>query len=714
VLTDRELERGGHLPAIRRDFAGEAVVLPIVRYDATTLAGVGRVTWTQGHFFPVRDAAGAVTGVVLAHVDLTERVEAEEEERAMRVRFEEQATELEVQTAQLQDQAVEMEAQQAELLQQAETLRATNDELATANAIADEARQVAQRAEADVRAILGSIADPFVVHDPEWRFRFVNEAAGRLFAATGAGGAQGLLGRVVWDADRELRGTAFDREMHRARDERVSVTFVEMHAPTGTWSEMRCYPMPDGGLATMWRDSTAQRVAEEAQHFLARASELLSQSLEREETVRALADLLVPQLADWCAVQLVEDGGTLRQVALAHVDPDKVAWARELEVRYPADPSAKTGAHEVVRTGQPILFREVPDEVLVAAARDAEHLRVLREIGCASALVAPLRARGRVLGAMSLIAAESERRYGDAELALAQELAMRAALAIDNAELYGAAIRTRDELQVRTAQAEEARREADAANRAKGDFLATMSHELRTPLNAIGGYAQLLELGVHGPVAEAQLEPLRRIQRSQQHLLSLINDVLNFAKLEAGRVAYDIGRVPVADVLADLEPLVAPQLAAKALRLDWAPVPEALAVNADAEKLQQILLNLLSNAIKFTPDGGSVRVAAQESNDGAVSVTVSDAGIGIPAEKHEAIFEPFVQLARSGASGHAAPRGAHRGGARAAASDPHDDVRARARRGARRDRRQRERRLLRRSAARSSAARSPRRCSRCS
>jgi signal transduction histidine kinase len=283
-----------------------------------------------------------------------------------------------------------------------------------------------------------------------------------------------------------------------------------------------------------------------------------------------------------------------------------------------------------------MLLADIPDALLVAAARDEEHLRILREIGFASALTVPLIARGHVIGAMSLVSAESGRRYGDAELALAQELATRAALAIDNAALYGAAVR--------------ARRDAEAANQAKGDFLATMSHELRTPLNAIGGYAQLMEMGVHGPVTAEQQEALRRVQRSQQHLLSLINDVLNFAKLEAGRVTYDIARVPVPELLAGVESLVAPQLAAKALRFTCAPCEPTLAVAGDAEKTQQILLNLLSNAIKFTPQGGEVRVEARP-QDGSVHVGVSDTGIGIPPDRLASVFEPFVQLARGPSSG---------------------------------------------------------------
>ena len=762
VLTDVQLERAGHLPAVRRAFEGEVVVLPPVFYDAAALHGAGRQSWTQGHFSPMRDLNGALTGVVLVHVDLTERVEAEEarrlsEERlrialdaghmgawewdiaggrvhwsdtlqrihglvpgtfrgtfeeyqsdihpedrervlgliahslegaphhleyrivwptgevrwleargelfraadgsparmlgictdvterrlaeaerdAAQRRLEEQAAELEMQTEQLQMQAADMEAQQEELEQQTEELQATNEELLHSNELLAGAREIAERAEADTRGILGSIGDPFVVQDHEWRFRYVNAAAMARLEQTGVTHADTVIGRVLWEVYPELLGTAFEREMRRARDEAVPLSFTEFHAPSGRWSEMRCYPMPGGGLATLWKDITQQKRAEEARHFLGRVSEILAGSLDRDESCRELAHLLVPRLADWCSIDLVDEGGVLRQLAVAHVDPAKVEWAAKLNERYPADPESKNGAHEVLRTGQPMLLAEIPDALLVAAARDEEHLRILREIGFASALTVPLVARGHVIGTMSLVSAESGRRYGDADLALAEELATRAALAIDNAALYRSAVRAREE--------------AEAANRAKGEFLATMSHELRTPLNAIGGYAQLIEMGVHGPVTPEQLEALRRVQRSQQHLLSLINDVLNFAKLEAGHVSYDIDRVPVRELLAELEALVAPQLAAKSLRFSCVRCEPTLAMAADAEKTQQIMLNLLSNAIKFTPAGGEIRVEAREQGDW-LHIDVSDTGIGIPADRAEAVFEPFVQLARGATS----------------------------------------------------------------
>ena len=208
-----------------------------------------------------------------------------------------------------------------------------------------------------------------------------------------------------------------------------------------------------------------------------------------------------------------------------------------------------------------------------------------------------------------------------------------------------------EELRQSAASLRVAREQADNANRAKTEFLTTMSHELRTPLNAIAGYAQLLALGIRGPLTEEQRQDLERIDKSQRHLLSLINDILNFAKLEAGHVDFDIDRVAIGEVLGSVEPLVTPLLRAKELHYeDNARHCDAMAL-ADEEKVRQIILNLLSNAIKFTPRGGSIHVDCSVDTDN-VAVMVTDSGIGIAMEKLNAIFEPFVQLGRRLASSH--------------------------------------------------------------
>jgi signal transduction histidine kinase len=217
-------------------------------------------------------------------------------------------------------------------------------------------------------------------------------------------------------------------------------------------------------------------------------------------------------------------------------------------------------------------------------------------------------------------------------------IAVWAGVALDNARLYRAE--------------QNARAVAEEANKAKSEFLANMSHELRTPLNAIGGYSDLLLTGVRGELTKEQRADVERIKRNQHHLLSLINDILNFAKIEAGHVKLYPREVRMHETLAQLETLIGPQLHDKQLKYHYEQCDADLTAFVDPERIRQILLNLLSNAVKFTESGGTIRVAC-ESGPGGLHVTVSDTGCGIPQDKLETVFEPFVQLER----GHTASPG---------------------------------------------------------
>jgi signal transduction histidine kinase len=237
---------------------------------------------------------------------------------------------------------------------------------------------------------------------------------------------------------------------------------------------------------------------------------------------------------------------------------------------------------------------------------------------------------GQVIGGL-FFGHEEVGMFGARQERVASSIAGWAAVAMDNARLYEAERR--------------ARADAEVANQAKSEFLANMSHELRTPLNAIGGYADLLMAGIRGELTEQQRADLVRIKRNQHHLLSLINDILNFAKLEAGRVRFDLRDVSMNDALGQLEALIAPQVHEKRLQYEYFCCDARYTAYVDRERLQQILLNLMSNAVKFTPVGGRITVTCGATRD-AMQVRVTDTGIGIPPDKLEQIFEPFVQLDR--------------------------------------------------------------------
>jgi signal transduction histidine kinase len=244
-------------------------------------------------------------------------------------------------------------------------------------------------------------------------------------------------------------------------------------------------------------------------------------------------------------------------------------------------------------------------------------------------VVVPLMIEHHPFGVLG-IAFTHARTFDADERALATSVGRQCALALERARLIESE--------------REARAEADAANQVKTQFLATMSHELRTPLNAIGGYAELLEMGIHGPVTPAQREALVRIQRSQQHLLNLVNNVLNLVKLDTHHVHYHVDDVSIEHALEFAVETTGPQLESKRLRYEQQPCT-GLTVRADPEKLQQILINLLSNAIKFTDPGGVIAVTCTTEGQ-LVRIDVSDTGCGIPADQMDQVFDPFVQVDR--------------------------------------------------------------------
>jgi signal transduction histidine kinase len=270
----------------------------------------------------------------------------------------------------------------------------------------------------------------------------------------------------------------------------------------------------------------------------------------------------------------------------------------------------------------------------------------------------PLVAQGRVIGLLAVMRrADVENNDDDEWLlsALADQMAaplenaqlaakiQHAALLVENARLYESERTARREAETARAEADQRRKEAESANRAKSEFIANMSHELRTPLNAIAGYVELLEMGLHGTVTPGQREDLRRIGQNQRMLLGLINDVLNFAKLEAGRVEFEMTNVPVHESLMAMEALVMPQLRARSLKYSYTPVDPLVCVYTDRERLQQIVLNVLTNAIKYTPAGGQVHLSATVAGD-SVLIRVRDTGRGIARDKLDEIFEPFVRV----------------------------------------------------------------------
>ncbi len=386
------------------------------------------------------------------------------------------------------------------------------------------------------------------------------------------------------------------------------------------------------GVVLVFRDVTLEKRDHARRDFLARAGAALASSLDYRATLAAVAKFAVPQLADWCSVELTEAGrGDAQQVAVAHVDPAKVAWARELGQKYPPDPDATTGVPQVIRSGRSELYKEIPAAMLEAGARDPEHLRILRELELESAMVVPLRTRERSFGAMTFVYAGSGRRYNEDDLAFAEEFAGRAAMAIENAQALKEAEEARAEERV-------LRHEADIANQAKDEFLATVSHELRTPLNAILGWT----LTTRGRKPPEEIDrALAIIERNARRQARLIEDVLDVSRIISGKLSLTLGPTRIGEVIEGAIDAVTPAAQAKGVTVTFDPGPP-LTIVADSDRLQQVVWNLLANAVKFSGKGSRVEVRAYR--DGSdVCICVVDAGEGIPLQALPHIFDPFRQ-----------------------------------------------------------------------
>ncbi len=387
------------------------------------------------------------------------------------------------------------------------------------------------------------------------------------------------------------------------------------------------------GVVLVFRDVSREKTEQARRDFLGGASQALVESLDFEVTLGTIARLAVPTIADWCAVDVLDaESGTVRQAAVAHVDAEKLELARRLRERYPPDPRERRGAREVIRTGKAELYRVIPSEFLEDAAKDAEHLRLTRQLTLRSAVVVPLKVQGESFGALTFIHAESGRLYDEDDLAFAEDFATRAGLALENS----LALRAVEEAR---ALEQRLRGEAEVANRAKDEFLAMVSHELRTPLNAILGWTQILRS--RKPDARID-EGLAVIERNAHAQVRLIEDVLDVSRIIGGKLSLHFEQTNLKQVIDSSIENVLPSANSKHLEISVDLQADCTVVTADPYRLQQVLLNLLSNAVKFAHAGGRIALRAYKSR-ADVCLEVQDDGEGIRAEVLPFIFDPFHQ-----------------------------------------------------------------------
>ncbi len=407
----------------------------------------------------------------------------------------------------------------------------------------------------------------------------------------------------------------------------VEVRFRHFQTGEALWMVYSVLALKDSagrttGLATISRNVTERKRAEHALRFLADASATLAALEDYESTLQKVAGLAVPDFADWCAVDLAGPDGTLRRVAVAHVDPAKVRLATELHRRYPPDPREERGAYGALRSGETDMMEEIPPGLIEQGARDDEERRLYRELGLRAYMCVPLKARTRALGVISFVTAESGRRYTQEDRAFAEELARRAAIAIENAQLY---------------------RELREADRLKDEFLAMLAHELRNPLAPIRNSLYVMKQPNAGREALGQAREMA--ERQVGHMARLLEDLLDVSRISRGKIELRKEVVEVAPLLARTAEALRPQVEERGHELTIALPAGPLRVEADPARLEQVVTNLLTNAVKYTDPGGHIWLSAERDGGEAV-IRVRDTGIGIAADMLTRVFDLFVQAER--------------------------------------------------------------------
>lgn len=362
-----------------------------------------------------------------------------------------------------------------------------------------------------------------------------------------------------------------------------------------------------------------EREAREQASFLAHAGAVLSSSLDYEKTLADVAQLSVPRLADWCAVDIADERGRLRRISVAHEDPEKIEIVTQIQERYPPKRDAPRGAYRVLETGEAELYERIDSQLTETAIQSPEHGRMIRSLGLRSLMIVPLTSRSRTFGTLTFASAESNRHYTRADLEFAQQLANRAAVAIDNARLY---------------------REARIATEARDLFMATLSHEMRTPMTSILGWVRMLRSEHADP--DTMSLGLESIERSARVQARLVDDLLDVSRIITGKLRLEKRPVDIASITRDAVSSVEPSASAAGVHIMVLGCDQPVEIDADPERLRQVVTNLLTNAIKFSNRDGLITLDVQ-CDDDSVRLRIGDTGRGISPELLPHIFEPFRQ-----------------------------------------------------------------------
>ena len=461
--------------------------------------------------------------------------------------------------------------------------------------------------ESSFRSMIEKNADAVMVVQPNGVIRFANPAA------------EQLLGRGPGDLVGEMFGIPLTPDVTteiQVPSEQCEARVAEMRVVEVVWDGDQAH------LASL-RDITDHKHANDALRFVAEASRLLADSLDYPKTISSVAALAVAHLADWCTIDILDsDGLSVRRVGAAHAQPEKAPLVDQLmqscSAGLPCD-----AVERVLTSGESQVHARVSESMLPNLAGGPTSVKVFQRLGCRSVMIVPLKARGRTLGAITFVSDCPARRYRSADLALAKDLAQRAALAIDNARVYD---------------------DAHVAVRRRDEFLAMLAHELRNPLAAIQSAVDVMRGdNITGPLSD---RARRVIERQGQHMARLLDDLLDIARVMRGKIELRRENIELSQVIQHAVQTIQPLIDESGHDFTVSILSGPVTVNADPTRLEQVLVNLLNNAAKYTPRGGkmSVEVTSHESE---VVISVSDTGDGIAPENLASVFDLFVQANRT-------------------------------------------------------------------
>lgn len=474
----------------------------------------------------------------------------------------------------------------------------------------------------------------FAFVDPTLRFRRINE---RLAEINGLP-AEEHLGRSIDEILPDLAGQQVGllRSVLESGKPMIDVEIVgQTRARPGvsrSW-QVSYYPVQTAGrrrlgVGILVTETTERRRQERASHFLAELTSTLSESLEYETVMQRLCRQLVPFLADWCVIDTAGEEPWGRQTVAVHCNPRKARLAKEIQLRFPPSLEGQGVMRAMLRAGRPLLISDINDSMLRAVLQDERHLDLVRQIGPRSYILAPLMAGGTMIGLLSLARTEDGQSYGQADLALAEEVANRAAMALQNIRLFAAA--------------EQSRKLAEDAVRVRDAFFSIAAHELRTPLTTLLGRAQLLQkwLGRGAGVDERSSRAIGIVVAQAQRLNRMIAALLDVSRIQSGRFSIDPARMNLCNLVRRVADETRPTLSSHTIELSGCDEPIYLL--GDEVRLEQVFQNLVGNAVKYSPSGGTVYLDVALEN-GQALITVRDEGIGIPAEAQGQLFRRFYR-----------------------------------------------------------------------